>query len=121
MITIKKKYWVWSKHLHPIILNYFYFMEKEILKETVGNEKPVKTKKRTYKPRKPKVKKDEKFDLSEELVMRSEEVPNIKGLPKQVGYYKIGKSFHIFFEKKPKKIHMYFTKLLLGWKWHDQK
>jgi hypothetical protein len=53
--------------------------------------------------------------------MRSEEVPNIKGLPKQVGYYKIGKSFHVFFEEKPKAIYRFFTKLLLGWKWHDQK
>ena len=53
--------------------------------------------------------------------MRSEEVPNIKGLPKQIGYYKIGKSFHVFFQEKPNVIHRYFTKLLLGWKWHDQK
>lgn len=93
-------------------------MEKVILKETVSKEKPVTTKKKTYKPRK---KKETKFDLSEELVMRSEEVPNIKGLTKQVGYYKIGKSFHVFFEVKPKAIHRYFTKLFLGWKWHDQK
>ena len=93
-------------------------MEKEILKETVSKEKPATAKKKTYKPRK---KKEPKFDLSEEFVMRSEEVPNIKGLPKQVGYYKIGKSFHVFFEVKPKAIHRYFTKLFLGWKWHDQK
>ena len=92
--------------------------EKEILKETVSSEKPVSSKKRSYKPRK---KKEKNFDLNEEFVMRSEEVPNIKGLPKQVGYYKIGKSFHIFFEEKPKAIHRYFTKLFLGWKWHDQK
>ena len=70
-------------------------MEKEILKETVSNEKPTPTKKRNYKPRK---KKEPKFDLSEELVMRSEEVPRIKGLPKQVGYYIVGKGFHIFFQ-----------------------
>lgn len=93
-------------------------MEKPIVKETVSKEKPVTTKKKTYKPRK---KKEPKFDLNEEFVMRSEEVPNIKGLPKQVGYYKIGKSFHVFFEVKPKAIHRYFTKLFLGWKWHDQK
>jgi hypothetical protein len=53
--------------------------------------------------------------------MRSEEVPHIKGLPKQVGYYKIGKSFHVFFEQKPKSIHRFFTKLFLGWQWKDQK
>lgn len=91
-------------------------MEKEIIKETVSTEKPLTSKKKSYKP-----KKKVKYNLSEELVMRSEEVPNIKGLPKQIGYYKIGKSFHVFFQEKPNAIHRYFTKLLLGWKWHDQK
>ena len=93
-------------------------MEKEILKETVSKEKPVPQKKRNYKPRK---KKETKVNLEDEMVMRSEEIPNIRGIQKQVGYYKIGKSFHVFFEQKPKAIHRYFTKLLLGWKWHDQK
>jgi hypothetical protein len=97
-------------------------MEKEILKETVSKDRPVSQKKRTYKPRKKKETKQEEFKgLDIEMVQRSEEVPHIKGLPKQVGYYKIGKSFHIFFEQKPKAIHRYFTKLFLGWKWHDQK
>jgi hypothetical protein len=91
-------------------------MEKEILKETDSVEKPLFVKKKSYKP-----KKKVKYNLSEELVMRSEEVPNIKGLPKQIGYYKIGKSFHVFFSEKPNVIHRYFTKLFLGWKWHDQK
>jgi hypothetical protein len=93
-------------------------MEKIILKETVSNVKPSQHKKKYYKPRK---RKEEKFDLDNEFVMRSEEVPNIKGLPKQIGYYKIGKSFHVFFSTKPNVIHRYFTKLFLGWKWHDQK
>jgi uncharacterized metal-binding protein len=93
-------------------------MEKEILKETVSKERPVVTKKKTYKPRK---KKETKVNLEDEMVMRSEEIPNIKGIQKQVGYYKIGKSFHVFFEQKPKSIHRFFTKLFLGWKWHDQK
>ena len=95
-------------------------MEKQILKETVRGAKPEKEKekKKTYKPKK---KKEPKFDLNEEFVMRSEEVPHIKGLPKQVGYYVVGKGFHIFFQKKPNVIHRYFTKLLLGWKWQDQK
>ena len=93
-------------------------MEKEILKETVSKEKPVPQKKKSYKPRK---KKETKVNLEDEMVMRSEEIPNIRGIQKQVGYYKIGKSFHVFFEQKPKAIHRYFTKLLLGWKWHDQK
>jgi hypothetical protein len=92
--------------------------ELEILKETVSKEKPTTTKKRNYKPRK---KKEPKFNLENEMVMRSEEVPNIKGLPKQAGSYKIGKSFHIFFEQKPKSIHRFFTKLFLGWEWKDQK
>ena len=93
-------------------------MEKEILKETVSKERPVPQKKRNYKPRN---KKETKVNLVDEMVMRSEEIPNIKGIQKQVGYYKIGKSFHVFFEQKPKSIHRFFTKLLLGWKWHDQK
>jgi hypothetical protein len=93
-------------------------MEKEILKETVSKERPVPQKKKSYKPRK---KKETKVNLEDEMVMRSEEIPNIKGIQKQVGYYKIGKSFHVFFEQKPKAIYRFFTKLLLGWKWHDQK
>jgi len=93
-------------------------MEKEILKETVSKERPVPQKKRNYKPRK---KKETKVNLEDEMVMRSEEIPNIRGIQKQVGYYKIGKSFHVFFEEKPKAIYRFFTKLLLGWKWHDQK
>jgi len=93
-------------------------MEKEILKETVSKDKPVPQKKKSYKPRK---KKETKVNLEDEMVMRSEEIPNIRGIQKQVGYYKIGKSFHVFFEQRPKAIHRYFTKLLLGWKWHDQK
>ena len=93
-------------------------MEKEILKETVSKDRPVPQKKRNYKPRN---KKETKVNLVDEMVMRSEEIPNIKGIQKQVGYYKIGKSFHIFFEEKPKAIYRFFTKLLLGWKWHDQK
>ena len=48
--------------------------------------------------------KETKVNLEDEMVMRSEEIPNIRGLQKQVGYYKIGKSFHVFFEKKPKSI-----------------
>ena len=92
--------------------------EVEILKETVSQSKPKEFKKRTYKPRK---KKEPKFELENEMVMRSEEVPNIKGLQKQAGSYKIGKSFHVFFEKKPKSVHRFFTKLFLGWEWKDQK
>ena len=95
-------------------------MEKEVLKETIRESRPnseKSTNKRGYKYKK---KKETKFDLNEELVMRASEVPHIK-VPKQAGSYKIGKSFHIFFEKKPKSFHRFFTKLLLGWEWKDQK
>ena len=96
-------------------------MEKIILKETVSKEKPVSAKKKTYKPRKKKETKQEEFtDFTEEMVMRSNEIHSIKKTT-QAGSYKVGKSFHIFFEKKPNLIHKFFTKLLLGWEWHDQK
>lgn len=92
-------------------------MEKLVLKESYRKSKPDYEQKRSYKHRK---KKEEKFDLDNEFVMRSGEIPHIK-VSKQVGYYKVGKSFHIFFERKPNLIHRFFTKILLGWKWHDQK
>ena len=63
---------------------------------------------------------DQKDEVYDDFVMRSGEIPTLKR-PKQVGSYKIGKSFHIFFDKKPNVIHRFFSKLLLGWKWQDQK
>jgi hypothetical protein len=96
-------------------------MEKEILKETVSKERPVIAKKKTYKPRKKKETKQEEFKgLDEEMIQRSGEKHSIIK-PNQAGSYKVGKSFHIFFEKKPNLFHRFFTKLFLGWKWHDQK
>jgi hypothetical protein len=96
-------------------------MEKEILKETVSKERPVIVKKKTYKPRKKKETKQEEFKgLDEEMIQRSGEIHSIIK-PNQAGSYKVGKSFHIFFEKKPNLFHRFFTKLFLGWKWHDQK
>jgi len=96
-------------------------MEKEILKETVSKERPVPQKKRNYKPRKKKETKQEEYTgLEMEMVQRSSEVHSIKK-PIQAGSYKVGKSFHIFFDKKPNSIHRFFTKLCLGWEWHDQK
>jgi hypothetical protein len=96
-------------------------MEKEILKETVSKERPVTTKKKTYKPRKKKEIKQEEFTgLETEMIQRSGEVHSIIK-PNQAGSYKVGKSFHIFFEKKPNSFHRFFTKLFLGWKWQDQK
>jgi hypothetical protein len=64
-----------------------------------------------------KNKENEKYD---DFVLRSGDIPTLKK-PKQVGSYKLGKSFHIFFDKKPNSIHRLFTKLLLGWEWQDQK
>jgi hypothetical protein len=96
-------------------------MEKIILKETVSKEKPVTQKKKSYKPRKKKETKQEEFTgLEEEMIQRSGEIHSIFK-PNQAGSYRVGKSFHIFFEKKPNLLHRFFTKLLLGWKWHDQK
>jgi hypothetical protein len=96
-------------------------MEKEILKETVSKDKPVPQKKRNYKPRKKKETKQEEFaGLETEMIQRSGEIHSIIK-PNQVGTYKVGKSFHIFFEKKPNSIHRFFTKLFLGWIWQDQK
>jgi hypothetical protein len=96
-------------------------MEKVIIKETLRKAKPESEKKKSYKPRKKKEdKKEESKILDNEFVMRANEIPHIK-VPKQVGSYKVGKSFHIFFEKKPNVVHRFFTKLFLGWQWQDQK
>jgi hypothetical protein len=96
-------------------------MEKSILKETVRQDKPVTPKKRNYKPRKKKETKQEEFTgLEIEMIQRSGEIHSIVK-PIQAGSYKVGKSFHIFFEKKPNSIHRFFTKLFLGWIWQDQK
>ena len=96
-------------------------MEKEILKETVSKDKPVPQKKKSYKPRKKKETKQEEYTgLEMEMVQRSSEVHSIKK-PIQAGSYKVGKSFHIFFDKKPNSIHRFFTKLCFGWEWQDQK
>jgi hypothetical protein len=99
-------------------------MGKEILKETVGKENSSPTKKRDYKPRKKKIenKNTEGLDV-DDMVMRSGEfhLPNSFKIRKEVGSYKIGRSFQIYFEKKPNSFHRFFTKLLLGWEWNDQK
>jgi hypothetical protein len=96
-------------------------MEKSILKETVRQDKPVTPKKRNYKPRKKKETKQEEFTgLETEMIQRSGEIHSIVK-PIQAGSYKVGKSFHIFFEKKPNSVRRFFTKLFLGWTWQDQK
>jgi hypothetical protein len=85
-------------------------------------EQEKKTIKRAVNPTKNKQKTENKKvkdqDLINDWVLRQGEVTQtVIKYPKQVGYYKVGKSFHIFFEKKPNIIHRYFSKLLLGWTW----
>ena len=85
-------------------------------------EQEKKTIKRAVNPTKNKQKTDNKKievqDSINDWILRQGEVSQtVIKYPKQVGYYKVGKSFHIFFEKKPNIIHRYFSKLLLGWTW----
>jgi len=85
-------------------------------------EQEKKSIKRTVNTTKNKQKTDNKKvkdqDLINDWILRQGEVTQtVIKYPKQVGYYKVGKSFHIFFEKKPNTIHRYFSKLLLGWTW----
>ena len=83
--------------------------EKKTIKRAVN---PTKNKQKTDK------KKIEVQDSINDWISRQGEVSQtVIKYPKQVGYYKVGKSFHIFFEKKPNIIHRYFSKLLLGWTW----
>ena len=83
--------------------------EKKTIKSAVN---PTKNKQKTYN------KKIEVQDSINDWILRQGEVTQtVIKYPKQVGYYKVGKSFHIFFEKKPNIIHRYFSKLLLGWTW----
>jgi hypothetical protein len=85
-------------------------------------EQEKKSIKRTVNTTKNKQKTDNKKvkdqDLINDWILRQGEVTQtVIKYPKQVGYYKVGKSFHIFFEKKPNTIHRYFSKLFLGWTW----
>ena len=94
------------------------------MKEKEIKIEKVERKKRTFKPKKKVIKEVDlnEIDYIDNMVMRSEEVyPRLIKKPKQAGSYKIGKSFHVFFEKKPSKIHRFFTKIFLGWIWVDQK
>lgn len=90
-------------------------------------EKEIKTekveKKKVY--RRPKKVLEEtavKNDEIQDMFLRAGEVyQNVIKNPKQAGYYRIGKSFNIFFEKKPCGLHRFFTKVLLGWTWFESK
>ena len=96
--------------------------EKIILKETITKGKPEvekKPKKKYYKPRNKReiIEVDIKdLDLNHDYIQNG-----IIKKPEQVGSYKVGKSFNIFFDKKPNAINRLFAKLLLGWEWQDQK
>ena len=97
------------------------------MKEKEIKEEKIQTKKRIYKPKKRiihevDIKTLETQDDLDDMYLRSGEVyQKVIKKPKQAGSYKIGKSFHVFFDKKPKVIHRFFTKLFLGWTWHNQK
>jgi hypothetical protein len=96
--------------------------EKQILKDTVRDTKPVEKKtKRYYKPRK----KNEEGKMTHE-VANSEKpfvAQNDFKVPNTVGRYSIGggKKFSIFLDKKPNWLHRKCMKLFLGWTWEDNK
>lgn len=100
-------------------------MEKVILKEKISGD--TKNNKKYYNKKKPKNKvgvivteKDNKYG---DLVLRSGEVytSNMIKPPKHEGSYMIGHNVFVYLQKKPKSIHRFFTKLLLGWVWKDVK
>ena len=92
-------------------------------------EKEIKTekvdKKKIYGRSKKMDKQIKTIDLNDEInemFMRSGEViKNVIKIPKKVGYYRVGRGFNIFFEKKPSGLKRFFSKVLLGWHWIDQK
>lgn len=42
-------------------------------------------------------------------------------IPKYVGTYEVNGNLHFSFYKKPSLFHRLMTRILLGWKWHDNK
>lgn len=96
--------------------------EKEILKDTVRDGKPLEKKtKRYYKPKKKKEEDslDRQLENSEKPFVSSESFK----IPNTVGRYHIGgtKKFSIYMDKKPNWIHRKCMKLFLGWTWEDNK
>jgi hypothetical protein len=90
--------------------------EKEILRDTVRDGKPLEKKtKRYYKPRK---KKEEEVTDPIKLV----ETKELK-IPNTVGRYHIGgtKKFSIYMDKKPNWLHRKCMGIFLGWTWEDNK
>jgi hypothetical protein len=91
--------------------------EKEILRDTVRDGKPLEKKtKRYYKPRK---KKEEEVTNPVKLVGEPKEL----NIPNTVGRYCMGtgKGFCIHLEKKPNWLHRKCMKLFLGWDWKNSK
>ena len=90
--------------------------EKEIKTEKVEKKKVYRKPKKVIEET--KVKDDE---INNMILNSGEVYQNVIKTPKQAGYYRVGKSFNIFFEKKPCGFHRFFSKILLGWNWFDQK
>jgi len=100
--------------------------EKEILRDTVRDSKPVEKKtKRYYKPRKKKENLESTNNEMHEVV--NSEKPFVSSesfkIPNTVGRYHIGgtKKFSIYMDKKPNWLHRKCMKLFLGWTWEDNK
>jgi hypothetical protein len=82
------------------------------------------SKKKYYKPRKKREIIDspiQELDIKDTANNILKGTINILEKQKLNGHYKVGKNFNIFFEKKPCGIHRFFSKLLLGWTWQNQK
>jgi hypothetical protein len=93
--------------------------EKKLIDGAVKQEK-----RNYYRPKKRKTIDNKVSEIEDinDFIMRSGEVTQyVIKKPKLDGYYKVGKSYHIHFEKKPNFIHRFFVKVLLGWFWVDQK
>ena len=98
-------------------------MEKETnLKTEINVQKEPK--KKYYKPRKKREIIDspiQELDIKDTANNILKGTINILKKQKLNGHYKVGKNFNIFFEKKPCGIHRFFSKLLLGWTWNNNK
>jgi hypothetical protein len=66
---------------------------------------------------------DEELKMVDTDLINDEEVAIYKfhEQPKWVGHWIINPQFKVSATKKPSAIHRYFTKLLLGWEWSDDK
>lgn len=64
-----------------------------------------------------------KVDYTSTQVINDEEVSTISmwKQPEYVGHWKITPNFFVASTKKPSRVHIYFSKLLLGWEWSDDK